>query len=1048
MRVRIGLVLLAALVCPLPKHARLLRAWVGPSTASAASAARGPELDAAAQKELREAWQTILVKKKGPYTQNYCVCADGSKRPVMAADGRITSPCGPTARFCAAYRAPWAETLAKHGMWVGNIFSRDLALWDEIPDHHDLVRGYVLEKFFVETNPNNKLTEMRAYGGLSGAEYEARDAPLFFERYLADPTFDPERHYLLAYELQRRFFVRDAQGQIQRVRNLASRIYAARKDFKPLRDETHNRVSEALVPKLEAYRAKVPPGGTRNDLDALIQEVRALTALDASVLPPQVRAIENEDVREKLLEHLPDAKGASKKEPASAEEAVESIRELAEMMIAARQAVAEGKVSPADRRRLVDVSITAAAVIQATGARLLDEGPPLSVRQSLGLLAAFTDAAYGAGLLNTREWKAASEDLRATAEEDDLSRAELRKRIARARLVVEWSQGGVAYAFEEVRAPWSFLLPPTALIGDDVLRGSPLLLYGRVLEHLDDHAAGGDPVRHAIFGEQVSADVRALNPGLAMGRLRVDPKPTGGRGAGAHGSSQGGGYSRDEIVVLPETPADLQPAAGIVTRGEGNVVSHVQLLARSLGIPNVVVGPSVYRKLQPHDGESVMLLVTPGGRVHLKNVASLTDAERTAVAEFRKSSRRPGEGSLGRGGSKLQIDRTRLDLSSTKPLPLDDVRRVDSGIRTGPKAAYLGELHHLFPDKVARGVVVPFGVYYEHYRRAKVALPPELAGSDVAKPGEPLPEFVTRTYATFFNEMIAAGTSEEELSAWIRPRLDVVRHSIRAQPLSPELRAQIRDALAKEGLLDPSDPTQTVGCFVRSDTNVEDLDDFSGAGLNLTLFHLRSLEDVYDGIREVWASPFSYRSFAWRQTLIDEPLWVLPSIVILESVPSDKSGVLVTADLDTGDAEKMLVATSEGVGGAVDGTPAETLVWSPEGVELRTMFKSPWRRMLQPGGGSAIVAASGKDHVLSEDELDELVGVAGSLREQLAPAKDGTGRARPWDVEFGFSGGKLWLFQARPFIGNDDLANLPALRALDGARARDDERLSLEETVG
>ena len=59
-----------------------------------------------------------------------------------------------------------------------------------------------------------------------------------------------------------------------------------------------------------------------------------------------------------------------------------------------------------------------------------------------------------------------------------------------------------------------------------------------------------------------------------------------------------------------------------------------------------------------------------------------------------------------------------------------------------------------------------------------------------------------------------------------------------------------------------------------------------------------ALDDVYAALKLVWASPFTYRSFSWRQTLIDEPLWVLPSVVILESVPTSKSGVLVTADLD------------------------------------------------------------------------------------------------------------------------------------------------------
>src|SRR6185369_9342444 len=318
------------------------------------------------------------------------------------------------------------------------------------------------------------------------------------------------------------------------------------------------------------------------------------------------------------------------------------------------------------------------------------------------------------------------------------------------------------------------------------------------------------------------------------------------------------------------------------------------------------------------------------------------------------------------------------------------VRRSDSGKICGPKAAFLGELKHLFPDHVARGVVVPFGAYYDHYQHATVAVPEKIRSLGIATAGEPLPEFVEKTYQTFFGELVPAGKSERELAAWIAPRLDVIQYSIEKAPLSAELRDGIRTELDRVGLL-TADKRSTVGCFVRSDTNVEDLDNFNGAGLNLTIFNLKSLDDIYDGLKEVWASPFGYRSFSWRQTLIDQPLWVLPSVVILESVPSQKSGVLVTGEPETGDRTKMLVATSEGVGGAVDGTPAETLLWSPDAVELVTQFKSPWRRMLRPGGSSAIVAATGRDHVLEPTELTELVGAGRILNDTLEPARDPTG---------------------------------------------------------
>jgi hypothetical protein len=941
----------------------------------------------------------------------------------MRPDGRIVSPCGGAVRFCAAFRNEWSEALAQEGMYVANLFARDLHLWDTFPDHHDLVRGYVLEKFFVETNPDQKLSLLRSYGGLAGAEYEARDAPRFFERYLALPSFREPRHYLLAYELQRRYFVRNDQGQIHRARSLASAIQSQRPEFKPLRDAVHNQISAALVPRLAAYRDGLPAGGPRDRVAELIAEIEALTALDASALEAQIGELAGAGLRAELRARVPPPDA-----PAPA-----AIRSLAALMAFARRAVEAREVPPAEARRLIDLAITAAALIQRRGTELLEKGEQLSVREHGELLVALVEAAYGAGLLVERERAAATRNLDALLSAPDAVRAEFAQRLRDAERVVEWSQAGTRYAFEEAMPAWTYLLPQTNLFGDDVLRGSPLLLYAELLRRLQDHVAGGEAIRHEIFGAPLRREVRALNSGLAVGTLRVAPTP--------------GSYQRREIVALRETPSDLQPAAGILTQGEGNVVSHVQLLARALGIPNAVLAPGVFELLAPHAGRRVFLIATPRGRVVLKDESAMTDADRRVVAEYTRNRERGADGSLGAGSRKLHIDPGRLELGLRTAIDLAAVRRADSGVRTGPKAAYLGELEHLLPDHVARGVVVPFGAYWDHFQRAPVAVPPQLRGRVLAEPGEPLPAFVERSYREFFGEMIPAGVAEEELSEWIRPRLEIVRASIEAAPLAPDLRASIRAELARQGLLRPEDPSQTVGLFVRSDTNVEDLDEFNGAGLNLTLFNLRSLEDVYAGIAQVWASPFGFRSFSWRQTLIDAPFWVLPSVVILESVPSEKSGVLVTADLERGDPRAMLIATSEGVGGAVDGSPAETLLWSPEGVELVTMFKSPWRRVLEPGGGSRIVASTRRELVLEPAELEALVAAAQSIRDRLAPSIDAAGRARPWDIEYGFASGKLWLFQVRPFVGNDELANVSALAVYEGAGDGTSAPVSLEERV-
>src|SRR4029079_212217 len=140
---------------------------------------------------------------------------------------------------------------------------------------------------------------------------------------------------------------------------------------------------------------------------------------------------------------------------------------------------------------------------------------------------------------------------------------------------------------------------------------------------------------------------------------------------------------------------------------------------------------------------------------------------------------------------------------------------------------------------------------------------------------------------------------------------------------------------------------------------------------------------------------------------------------------------------------------SEGVGGAVDGTSAETLLWSPHGVVLVSLFKSPWRNQLQPGGGGAIVPASGSDTVLAPEEVRQITAAGQKITETFTPVMSAAGQPKPWDIEFGFSKGKLWLFQCRPFLGNDQLKNIPALAPLEGTTsAKGGDTLSLEEKIG
>jgi hypothetical protein len=987
-------------------------------------AAASKELTAGQEKMLSQNWKTIQKKTKGPYSVNYCVCSDGSKKPVQAKDGSISNRCKST-NFCGAFRAPIGESLTTTGMYVGNIFSSDLFDWEIIPDHHNLVRGYILENYYMTSHPESKLAEMQTYGGLKGAEYEARDMPIFQEKYLLDPSYNDYRHFILSYELERRFFTRNDQGNIQKIRNLAIVIQQYDRNFKPLRDAVHGRISASLIPLLADYRDKLPASKKKEkgDISQLISDIKQLTSLDESILKPQIDSLSGKGAKD-LLNVL-----VSKKD----NDPVNKITSMAELMVLSRLAVAGKEVAASDRRKLVGINVTGAAVIQSLGSKLMDNGGPKTVKGYLQLLRGLANATYGTGLISDRERMAITADFDTLLAQKNWNRKDFSAQLKQVQRVIEWGHAGTVLAFGEVWPPWTYLIPDIARITDDIVRSSPLLLYGMAYSKLEDFVSGQEKISHLLFDREFTEGVRALNPGLSYGELAVInlDQP----------------YNRSQIIALPDTPADLEPAAGIITRGEGNVVSHVQLLARALGIPNVVVASPPYDALKKHNKDKVLFVVSPGGRVYLKRSADMTAEDKAILGEYTRSQKRTGDGKVSGSKGRLHIDPSVLDLKTWHPISLDDLRRADSGIKTGPKAAYLGELKHMFPDHVARGVAVPFGAYYQFYKNAKVIIPKNLAGKKIAKPGQSLDAFARQTYTTFFNEMVPADTADSKLAAWIKPRLEVIRYSIENNKLPQAFKTIIRDELGKLGLLKKDNPEQTVGLFVRSDTNVEDQPSFNGAGLNLTIFNLGSLEDIYKGLKKVWASPFTFRSFSWRQTMIDEPLWVLPSVVLLETIPSEASGVMITADINSGDQTKMLLATSEGVGGAVDGTPTETLLWSPEEVKLITTFKSPWRQLIEPGHGTKIVPSTGREYVLSPEEVKAITQAGQKISKTLKPALDKNGKPMAWDIEYGFAGGKLWLFQVRPFIGNEDFSNIPALAGLDKEIKKNTSDISLEDVV-
>ncbi|MCP4667503.1 MAG: hypothetical protein GY849_14170, partial [Deltaproteobacteria bacterium] len=531
-------------------------------------------------------------------------------------------------------------------------------------------RGFVLEKFYMETHPKSKLTLSRAYGGISGAEFEVKYAPIFFSKYYALQDWTDFRHYLLQYELQRRFFLKSNMSLINDIRNLSLVVYRSYPPFKPVKDLLHNRLSPGLIPMIEDFQKKHPQDKKNaGNYKKLIAYVKQMTLVDKKGLKEYIPKVSDAGIKQRILSVL--------KTPDNSP--LKLLANLADLVVASRGIVAAKQIRPEEAVELVNLAISANLLIHVTAAKLMEQGKAWSARELLGILRDLMAGSYGAGLMSLREYNTAMALVNDLLDAEGLTIGEMYRTLNRLTRVVEWAQASIQTSFWDVWEPWTCLFP-VQHITDDIIRSSPLMAYAALIKSLRGHLLGKLSLEHHVLGRAYTEGVRALNPGLALGPL-----------AFFHDKEE---YTRDNILALETTNAELEPVAGIITKDEGNVVSHVQLLARSLGVPNAVFLNDLYKRLDSVKGKPLFYAITPMGRIIVKEADNMDATDRLILAEYEKNKKRVGDGDVKGQSQKLAIDAKRLNLAETRVLGLDKIRRKDSGAICGPKAAFLGELKH------------------------------------------------------------------------------------------------------------------------------------------------------------------------------------------------------------------------------------------------------------------------------------------------------------------------------------------------------------------
>ena len=157
-------------------------------------------------------------------------------------------------------------------------------------------------------------------------------------------------------------------------------------------------------------------------------------------------------------------------------------------------------------------------------------------------------------------------------------------------------------------------------------------------------------------------------------------------------------------------------------------------------------------------------------------------------------------------------------------------------------------------------------------------------------------------------------------------------------------------------------------------------------------------------------------------------------MLLQQGVPAEKSGVLVTKDIDTDDRGVFTVVVNEGVGGGVDGQLAETLKVNLKTGAVRRISSATARerRVLRPGGGIETLPVRRSGVVLTNDEIRALRKLTLRVPKRVPEfALDGDRRPPAADIEFGFADGKLWLFQIRPLVESAGANRHRYLNALD-----------------
>ncbi|TQD39444.1 PEP/pyruvate-binding domain-containing protein [Haloflavibacter putidus] len=927
--------------------------------------------------EIKEKIEAYKKLHRGPYLKIEWFCEDGTRR-----DSKDPCPDDIEGIQHASYK-PFVKTLReKNHLFFADIlaYSKKNAFWDAA-NLHSRLKQYQLNKYLASIDNGWILEKAQYYRGSVQSEDEEEWGEDFYNwLFLNDKNLE-ENYFLIRQSLKDIPHGNNESNEAETVRSLSKIIADNNEDFMDVRTKIHGSPAASDIELVDNFRenhSKQLSEKQVKQLDSLHQALTSFYApVTATYFKNKLRYFpKNSFLRKKLNEFS----NQNLEELSSAE----LVQDAANLMCEIRTSL-ESIPSTSDKLEALDISLQLEEIIFKNS----HKWKPENLLELLDKIYNLSLATAASGYVEWWEWNQVEPHLQ-VENLQNISLKNLQNFLVNSQAMVEWGSAMVKTVYGPVVEHYKPFEPKATSFIDDRIRSSLVLQLSNSLEKMGQLVKKEANLKNRVFNLENQVNIRGLNPGFAKGKLIIvkdNPKKVD--------------VKQNNIYIFQKAPADLEPVAGIATVAEGNLVSHVQLLARNLGIPNAVISEENLKEIEKYKNQEIFYAVSDKGNVVMKPATELSEKEKELFSQEKQTQER------------IKVPLTNLDLSVKKPVSLREISAKHSGKICGPKAANLGELKNMFPKKVVNGLVLPFGVFQAHMEQKM----PNYSGSYW--------HYLSATFEEA-EELRAHNFTKEEIKTCQLERLAVLRNAIENMAFLPNF----TNALEKSFQNNFNSSIGQTPVFLRSDTNMEDLENFTGAGLNLTVFNVRDKNKVLQGIKDVWASPYTARSFKWRQSFLENPENVYPSILIIPSVDVDYSGVLITKDLENNQSNGLTLAFSKGAGGAVDGQSAESwTVQYPQGIQLLAPAREFLYNQLPEHGGLVQKHTYLNRPILSQKNIDQIRELATTIREKIPKSKKAS--SGPYDVELGFKDDNLWLFQIRPFVENEKAKSSNYLAAMN-----------------